>query len=499
MTRWPTRRQLLWVGAGTATATMMGTAGWLLWPPPTIAVLPFANAAHNDAVEYLCLGLTQSLIGRISHLPLVVKSFSLVSNFVASSSDARTIGRQLGVDKVVTGSVAVDGGHLLVTASLIDVATGASLWSKRYDYVTASFFKLWDELATAIVDDGLHLRLTRDERRELLNRPTDSVEAFDLFLRARRFQDGITEEDYLAARPLLTAAVEKDARFAEAWIFLAANYWNSALENWMPPGDAWPQVDRCLGQAATLAPRLPVVSFGRATKTFFSDWNWIGADRMWRSAESAPDRDIPPELLVTHALASWALGDLGQALRLIRRARLVDPLSPMFVLHEASYLLYAGQANDAVERCQSVIKTNPDVSSAYFTLAEVRRAQGRYDDAIRARRQAHSLRGDSDDELNTVLLEATGKDGYLEIERTAIRRLELRTLTRRARNGYASPLDFARAYAQLDEPDRACEYLDRALAERSPGLVFLKVDRAWDLIRQDRRFAAAVKQVGFPS
>src|SRR5206468_12255079 len=115
-------------------------------------------------------------------------------------------------------SVAAAGGRLLVTAELIDVGTGAALWTKQYDYLTVSFFKLWDELATAIVDDGLHLRLTRDERRELLSRPTDNVEAFDLFLQARWFQFGVTEDDYIAARPLLQAAVEKDARFAEAWV-----------------------------------------------------------------------------------------------------------------------------------------------------------------------------------------------------------------------------------------------------------------------------------------
>ena len=77
-----------------------------------------------------------------------------------------------------------------MTAELIDVASGTSLWKKSYDYLTAAIFKLWDELATAIVDDGLHLRLTRDERREMLSRPTDNVEAFDLFLQGRRFQMG---------------------------------------------------------------------------------------------------------------------------------------------------------------------------------------------------------------------------------------------------------------------------------------------------------------------
>jgi serine/threonine-protein kinase len=499
VSQWPTRRQLLWIGTGTAVAAVGGSAAWVLWPPHTLAVLPFANTAHNEAAEYLCLGLTQSLIARMNHLPLAVKSFSLVSNFANSPSDARTIGRQLGVENVVTGSVVADGGRLLVTAELIDVGTGASLWAKRYDHLTVSFFKLWDELATAIVDDGLHLRLTRDERRELLSRPTDSVEAFDLFLQARRFQFGITEEDYIAARPLLEAAVEKDARFAEAWVTLAGNYWNSVLENYMPPRDAWPQVERCLGRIAALNARLPDLSFGRATKLFFSDWNWAGADRAWRIAEAATDREVQPEMLLTEALGCWALGDVRRSLRLVRRARAIDPLTPMFVLHETSYLLYAGQADEAAERCLSVIRTHPDLSSAYFTLAEVRRAQGRFEEAIAARRKAHSLRDDSDDELDIALSEAVGKEGYLRIERTAVERLELRTLERRARTDYASPIDFARAYAQLGENDRAFDYLGQALAERSPGMVFLNVDRAWDSVRADRRFAAAVKQVGLPS
>jgi serine/threonine protein kinase len=499
VSHWPTRRRLLWIGAGTAAATLAGTATWMLWPPHSLAVLPFTNTAKDDGVEYLCLGLTHSLISRMNHLPLTVKSFSLVSNFAGSATDARTIGRELGVENVVTGSVTTGGGHLLVTIALVDVATGGLLWTKAYEVQSVSFFKLWDELATAIVDDGLHLRLTRDERRDLLSRPTDNVQAFDLYLQARRFQFGVTEEDYIGARPLLQAAVEADPRFADAWIVLAGNYWNSVLENYMAPADGWPQVDRCLDRTAALNPQLADLGFGRATKHFFADWNWVDADRAWRIAESAPDRDIQPELLATHALAAWAVGDVRQALRLVGRARVIDPLTPMFMLHEASYLQYAGQAEEAARRCLSVIEAHPDLSTAYFTLAEVRRTQGRYDEAIAARRTAHSLRDDADDELDAALSDAAGKDGYVRIQTTAVRRLELRTLERRAAHTYASPIDFARAYAQLDERDRAFDYLDQALAERSPGLVFLNVDRAWDTIRADPRFSTAVRQVGLPS
>jgi eukaryotic-like serine/threonine-protein kinase len=492
-----TRREWLSLGAAGVVA-LTGLTTWALWPLHTLAVLPFVNTAKDDAVDYLCLGLTESLIGRFKHLPLTVKSLSLVSNFVGSSSDPREIGRQLGVEKIVAGEVKMNGGQLLVTAELFDRASGVSLWKNHFEGATVDIFKLWDEIATAVVDDGLHLRLTRDERRELLSRPTDNAEAFDLFLRARPLSMTNTEDDYLAVRALFQQAVDKDPRFAEAWVQLAGTYWNSGLDNYMPPSEAWPHVDRCLTRVSALNPRLSDLHFGRAIANFFGSWNWAAAEREWQQAWAAPDRDVRPELLLSYALARWSLNDVRGAIRIVRRARMLDPLTPMLILHEASYLLRTNQSEEAAALCHSVIQTHPEMAMPYFSLAEIRREQQRFDDAIEARRQGHTLRGDSDEELEAVLAEAKGRDGYARIEATAVRRLELRTLERRARRGYASPLDFARAYAQLDDRDRAIDYLREALEARSPGLVFLNVDRAWDPIRTDPAFRAAVKRVGLP-
>ena len=495
----PTRRHLLWIGAGTAAAALAGTATWMLWPPHSLAVLPFVNSAQDDAVEYWCLGLAESLIERMKHLPLAVKPVSVIKNFAGSTTDARAIGQRLGVDHVVTGTVAAGGGRLMVSSTLIDVATGASIWTQRYDRETTSFFKLWDDLAQAIVDDGLHLRLRKDERRALLSRPTDNLEAYDLFLRARRFQLMNSEDDYLEARRLLQQSVDKDSRFAQAWLALGGTYWASALANYAPPAESWSQAERCMAEAAALNPRLPNLILGRAMKSFYADWNWAEAARQWQIAEAASDLDLEPELVMAHAFAAWALGDARDALRLIQRARRIDPISEDFVLHEASYLLYTGHVDEAAERCISVIDTHLDPSAPYFSLAEVRRAQGRFDEAIEAIRKAYSLTSESDEEVDTALAEATGKDGYARIEMTVVRRLELPSLRRRARHDYASPLDFARAYAQLGESDTAFEYLDQAFTDRSPGLVLLNVDRAWDAIRADPRFRAAVRRVGLPS
>jgi serine/threonine protein kinase len=500
LTRGLTRRQVLWLGSAAAAAAIGGVATWRLWPPQTLAVLPFENAATDDDVNYLCIGITENLIWRISHLPIAVKPFSLVSNFLETSTDPRTVGRQLGVQTILTGEVTRRAGRLLISAELLDVATGTSLWKNSYDRSNADIFLMWDEIATAIVDDGLHLRLTREERRQLLSRPTDSTEAYDLFLRARSFQMNTTETDYLAARDLLERAVSKDGKFAEAWVALAGTYWTAALDGYTRPIDAWPQVDRSLGLASALNARLPDLHFGRAMKSFFFDWNWPAAEREWQIASEAPDRDIQPELLQTYAIGRWAMGHPEDSLRLVRQARHIDPLTPSFILMEATYLFHTGQLEAAANLYLTVINTHKDASPPRFGLAEVRAGQGRFDEAIAARTKGHELEGDdADDTLRDVLATARGEDGYRQIEKISLLRVEIPKLERRAAGrGYASPLDFARAYAQLADKERAFGYLKAAFDDRAPGLVFLRVDRAWDSIRTDVRFQDSVKLVGLP-
>lgn len=132
----------------------------------------------------------------------------------------------------------------------------------------------------------------------------------------------------------------------------------------------------------------------------------------------------------------------------------------------------------------------------YFGLAETRYEQGRFEDAIDARRRGHLLAGDG--ALRDVLSAARGADGYHQIERMTAR-LQIEALDARAAGGgYVSPLDYARACAVLGEKGCALRRLEEALADRAPGLVFLRVDRAWDAVRSDPSFRAAERRVRFP-
>ena len=497
-----TRRGALWLAGGAAVAAAAGGfAWWRLSPRDTgvrsLAVLPFVNALKDDTVDFLCEGIAWSLIRGISSLPaLKVKPRSAVSNFKGQTVDPREAGRRLAADAVVTGTVARRSGRLRVTAELVEVATGARLWSQAYDRAAADLMSVQEEIARAIVDEGIRMRLSTDERRQLVRNPTKDPAAFELYLRAIHSMEEETESGYLAARDFLQQALARDRTFALAYVALATTYSLMAGEGYERPADALVEVTRNVRRALDWDPDLPDAHSEAAAVLFGSQWDWAGSEKEWNRAMQSRGGGFVPDFLTGYAIERWALGRTDEALALARRARELDPLSPYFILQEAGYLLQGRQLEEAASLYEQLIGTDRGDSRAYFGLAEVRRAQGRFDEAIDARRRGYKVEGD--DSLAKVFATARGVEGYREVEK-AIAAQDLEALRERAARGaYASPLEIARAYARLDDKQRALDSLDAALAERSPGLVFLKVDRAWDSVRDDPRFLAAVRRVGLP-
>ena len=494
-----TRRRALWLAGGTITTVVAGLGVWRLWPHDTgirvLAVLPFVNAANDEDAEYLCDGITESLIQQISRLPaLTVMARSTVFNFKGKTIDPRAAGRQLGVDAIVTGTVTHRSGRLRITAELVDVATGVQLWGSTYDRAAAQVVSMQDEIAGAIMDEGIRLRLTGDQRRQLARHSTDDPEAYEWYLRARHAMEKGTEEGLLQGRELLERATARDPQFALAHTLLAGTHVSMGFDGFDRPADAFLRASVSNSRAVELAPELPSVHAITANIAFLFSWDWTTAEREFEIAMKAPSGLLPTSQLVTYALERWALGHPDDALRIVQRIRQADPLTPAFAVLEADCLFYSGVLDAAVALYESTTRDAPN-AGALFGLADALSAQGRFDEAIEARRRAHQTAGD--DSLDEVLKRARGADGYRRIELAAAR-LELEGLQNRAATAYASPGDFARAHARLGETEKAFSYFDAAFHDRAPALLFLKVDRVWDAIRSDPRFLAAVRRVGLP-
>ncbi|MFI5178219.1 MAG: protein kinase [Vicinamibacterales bacterium] len=500
------RRQVIWLGtAAAATLATAGGLGWWNWPRGprvrSLALLPFENAGSDADVEHLCDGLTDNLILRIGVLPSIrVMTHSLVSNFKRTGLDARSFARTIGADSVLTGTVTERAGELTIAASLVEVASGKPLWSNSYTRQAADLQLVRDAITTAIVNDGIRLQLSNEDRDRLVRHPTDNADAYERFLKGSYLHEHQEPGDDVRARDLFTQAIALDPKFALAYAALAATYATAAINGWELPGNCWSLCHSNAREALDRDHELPDAYAASAQLEFFCNWAWAAADQQWSLAMRARSAEMFLPLRTGRALQQWALGRTADALRIIREVRALDPLSPMFVITEAHYLEHDGQLDEAAATYESVLRTVPDQADpmhqgAMAGLAETRRLQGRFDEAISLRRDLDSGR---DDLLDALLATARGADGYRRIEQQCARR-DLDNLEQSAASGsYVAPIDRARLYALLGDTTQALRHLDDALEVRDPGVTFLKADTVWSALRAHPRFIAVVEKVGLP-
>jgi predicted Zn-dependent protease len=267
-----------------------------------------------------------------------------------------------------------------------------------------------------------------------------------------------------------------------------------AVDGYLRPADASARMVQGARQALVIHPGLREARFELASSRFWFDWDWDGAEREFHELFAEPGADSAIDVRVP-ALLLWSRGQTGEALALMKTARRVDPGNLALTITTADYLKKAGNLDEAARIYRVAAEAEPSDPRAWFGLAEVLRRQSDVTGAIAALRKAYELAGE-DDGAKALAAAHTEKD--YEDAQIVMARLRLADLRALSKARYVSPLDLARLEAQVGEREKAFAHLEAAFAERSPGLVFLKVDSAWDRIRDDARFAALVKKVGIP-
>jgi TolB-like protein len=491
------RRRAIRIGAAAVASAAAVLAGWRLLPDASgirsLGILPFANASHNDKAEFVRLLLQDDLIRRLGDLQLIPVKRGSGPTMLANTVDEQTAGRQLDVDAVLTGWVADQSGDLTVTARLEDVRTGEVLWTDTYEKSRAAdLIPMQVDIAKAVADK-IRLKLSPENRLRLDRRDTNDSEAYLLYARVER-PGKRSEAGYIESRKLLQEAVNKDPKFALAYVGLAHNYIGMALDGFESPNA--PQVKAYLQKAREMNSTLMDIPYAEAAEAFFFEWDWPGAIKEFELASRNPAAREGS----VWAFALWATGNTNEALRVINNRLHYDPLNPDGGLLLANILFYNGQIEIAQKRYEALISKGD--SSAYYGLVELMRSQGHYDEAIQKLReglQAMKEQGeDLDESLEELLTTAKGEAGYRAIEKKRAEEERDTMLARQSEGGYVSPLDYARVYARLNNRDEAIKYLKDALKERSPGLVFLKVDPVWEPLRKDKEFAEVVRAVGLP-
>ncbi|HYM33079.1 MAG TPA: winged helix-turn-helix domain-containing tetratricopeptide repeat protein [Candidatus Cybelea sp.] len=355
---------------------------------PAIAVLPFVNMSGEPEQDYFSDGISEDIITALSKLRwffVIARNSSFT--YKGKSVHMKQVAEELGVGYVVEGSVRKSGDRVRITAQLNDVATGSHLWAEHYDRGLADVFAVQDEITEAIVA-AIEPQVYAAENFRAQRKPPDSLDAWDLVMRALSHFWRVTRQDNIVAQALLEKAIAIDPNYGQALGVLAASHSFCAHMGW-----------------ADTATALPI------------------AERAALAAIRADSED------------AWAHLALGSVCILTRRY--VDSLAeyesalrlnPNFPLAQGYYSLalsYCGRWQDAVEAAGRALRLSPrdPYSAIYNGIAAYAQFVGcNYDEAMRLAREAIRQRGDFVG-AHRVFVAAAGMAGRTEVSAAALREL----------------------------------------------------------------------------
>jgi DNA-binding winged helix-turn-helix (wHTH) protein/TolB-like protein/Flp pilus assembly protein TadD len=489
------RRWIRWAAAlGTVTLLAAAAAAWRRSSPPpeatsvrSIAVLPFRAIGGGEG-EYLGLGLADALITRLGSVRLlIVRSTGSVAKYAAADLDPLTAGRELRVDAVLEGTIQTAGDRLRATVRLLGVSDGSTLWAGTFDEPWSDIFTVQDAISQRVAE-ALALQLTTEQRRRLTRRDTRDSEAYQLYLKGRFFWNKRSREGFRRGLMLFEEAVAKDPGYALAYAGVADSHIGLSFYEYAAPHDAMPRARAAALQALDIADSAEAHASLAHVKSNY-EWDWRTAEREWQQAIALdPEYGTARQWYANHYLAPQ--GRLEEAIAEARRARDLDPLSPVFNAFVGATLFFARRDDEAIEECRKTIDLYPEFGVGHWYLGRAFLRKGRFQEGLAELQQAVRLSGDS------PLMKGTLGYGYAVSGQRPAAVAVLGELERLRAGSYASALDLAALHAALGDRERAFQSLEDAAAERSFHLVYLKLWPELDSLRPDPRFAAMVRRVG---
>jgi adenylate cyclase len=454
----------------------------------TIAVLPFVDTSPHADNEYLAVGLTDELINSLAQVEgLRVAARTSSFAYKATTTPVRQIAEELGVGVVLEGSIRQDGDQLRIHAQLVNAADGYNLWARSYERSPGEIFTVHEDIVGAVMQQ---LRPgTRPLAGDLVRGRTDNVEAYYHYLRGRYFwhqrdDPQRREENLRRSLDYFQRALAADPSFALAYAGLADSY--ASLAGRMPPDEAYARAKAAALQALKHDETLAEGHVALARILVFHEWDWAGAGTAYRRAI-----ELSPSYATARQWYGMYLLHLGQgdeALREIRLAQRLDPLS-ISVSSDVGRVLYFTRRYDAaVTQWRSILELDPNSADARLYLGLTYLQKGMFQDARLEFEHWAELKREAPTALLAYTHAAAG-------DRAEAQRL-LEELLSDAQPRRVPAAAIALIYGQLGDRDNAFRWLDRAVEERSSFLLFIKVSPRVDPLRSDPRFRELLQRIG---
>jgi serine/threonine-protein kinase len=457
-------------------------------PAKSIAVLPFVNMSADKNDEYLSDGVSEELITALSKITgLQVKARTSSFAFKGKNEDIQKIGELLHVTHLLEGSVAKAGNKLRITAQLIQASDGNHLWSDTYDRDMQDIFAVRSEVAQRVAAI-LKVRLLGEEKKQIDKKPTENLEAYNLYRQGRYYGDQVSEEGIKKALPFFQQAIQKDPRFALAYAGMADTY-VAAADAFIAPREAFSKAKEAALKAIELDDTLAEAHASLGLVHYHYDWDWAAAEKEFKRALV-----LNPQSAWSYAVYSQFLGGMGrveEANEQGRRALELDPLSVTARWCLGWAFLNAGRSDEAIEQLSKAVELDPNSAWARTFLGRAYLSKGMQQRAIE---ELETARRDGPDDVFVLALLGYS---YGVTGRRADALKVLQSLDEMERRRYVSRAARAYVYAGLGDKDKAFEWLEKAYQERSDALAWFRQEPESKSLRTDPRFAVLMRKIGF--
>ena len=456
-------------------------------PSRSIAILPLENLSGDREQDYFVEGMTDELTTDLAQFQgLRVISRTSAMHYKGTNKTAPQIGRELGVETLLEGTVERAGDRVRIRAQLIDCMNDRHLWARSYDRDFQDVLALQKELARNIVEQ-IQGNVSPQSMRPSVNlRPVDAS-AYEAYLKGRYFWNKRTTQGFRTAVEYFQEAIGRDPTYAQAYAGLADSYL-------LLGGYGFEEQKAALSKAKTAALKALSIDDGLAEAYTSlgliaeqSDWNWAESERDFKRAiQLNPNYSVAHHWYGDGYLA--AVGKADEAIAELRKAHDLDPLSLMIATDLAKRLCFAGNYDEGMEQFRKVLEIDPKFAQSHYYLSQAFEMKGLFPEAI-----AEAQKIDSPKEY------AIGQLGHIYAlqgrRREALGAVD--QLQRLSKRIYVDPRYTANIFIALGEKDSAFAWLEKAFEQHSNAMIGLKCDRLYyDPIRSDPRFGALMARVG---
>jgi TolB-like protein/DNA-binding winged helix-turn-helix (wHTH) protein len=465
----------------------------------SLAVLPLRPLTSEENNRVLGLGLADALITKLGSLKqIVVRPTSAVARFADTPADSIEIGRKLGVDAVLEGTIQESERRLRINARLISTDSGAQFWAEKFDEPANEIFALQDALSNKIAKT-LAFELTVAENKLFIRRGTDNTEAYEKYLRGRFYQTQTTPDGLNRSIEFYEQAIGLDRNFAEAHAGIADA--NILLFNFgvRPSGETILQARVSVNRALQLNPDLSHAYTSLALIQFLIDHNWTEAEKsLNRAIELNPNNG---DAYHRYAYFLLCLGRFDESLQKAEKAREFNPLSNIVQNNIGMTYLFARRYHEAINHLEKTAAENPQFSLPRRLLSLAYEAIGDMEKSFEEDLKAEEIEGGKD--IAAKLREQRQAGGINAANRfwldEAIKAKETGRISSAGKTQDSNVTAFfvASRAAIVKDREQTLRWLERSLREGDPILFCVRYLARYDFVRDDPRFQAILPKTGY--